>query len=389
MLLLALYPILYSYMSSYNLNYGEIGLGLATAFGMIHYGMKDGLVFPSKYLYFWIYVSITLIITSNSFKFTYLIPGGIAFSLFSLNWAFSSRVFHLDSLYKCMKIVFFIAVLVYIAQLLHLMPNQYQYIAVFPISDHIAYADIDYQGLMNLREGTIRPCSLFLEPAYFAQYALIFLALEMFYKTDIDRLLTPISFITIIVLLLLRSGLGFCGLIVLLSIKCYDYLKKSRNGWMTLLLIAPVLIYFLSLFLVSEAGVELMERKSEFQTEGSSGFLRIVQGFLIFDALPLFHKLFGISMESVAAMQLPFFTYTSTGEVSLFTNGFCTVLIKTGLMGLLLLLFVYYKMFKNGSMLSKTLVILLLVMSMIEQVYLTSSMLLCSVIANSETTKSK
>lgn len=387
MLLLVMYPILYTYVSSFNLNYGEISLGIIVVLTIISLGLKRFYIAPKYYMIFWLYAGFALIKTCSQFKITYLVPGGIAFSLFSLSLITLSRLFSFHYFHKFYKLFFLLTVIIYLSQLLELLPIQYRTVAIFPISDHVAYTDTDFDGLMTLREKTTRPSSLFLEPAYYAQFILIFLAIELFRKTQERKIFTPFSILAIFLLLVLKSGLGLVGLAVLLTIKLFLYIKKSKKALLTMVLILPITVFLVLSFLSSEVGMQMMERKEELTTEGSSGFVRLVQGFLIFDALPLTNKILGINMEDVAALDLSFFKYTETGEVYLFTNGFCTLLLRTGLVGLALLLYIYIRLFRNGTMLCKSILILLLVMSLIEQVYLTSSMLLCTIVANTQQIK--
>lgn len=387
MLLLAFFPILTAYINSFNFNFGETAFILLLLLALIRVKSIKIFKFPDYYFYFWIYVAIALLITSNEFKITYLIPGGIAFFIFSLSLGLSSMFFNIEVLYKGLKILFFVALVFFLMQNLNLLPPQYQVVAVFPISDHVAYTNTDFEALMDLRSTTIRPSSLFLEPAYYAQFILVLLTIELFYKAQ-KRLFTPLAVLAIVVLLFLRSGLGISCLAIVILFKLLSFynilqpatLKNKKTGLFVVLFLIIIASW---VFLSTEIGQELLERKNEFTEEGSSGFLRFVQGFMIFDALPIRNKIFGISMEDVASMHLSFFTYTPEGDVKLFTNGLCTLLIRTGLLGFIFLFVVYFKIFKKGTPLARALILLLFFMSLLEQVYLASSMLLCTVIAAS------
>lgn len=383
MFALALCPVLYSYVSSFNLKYCDI-LFLIIILGVwIINGGKNIFSFPRFYLYFWLYAAIALITISHSIKITYLIPGGIAFAIFSMSWGVSSKFFNLSVFYTILRFVFYLSVIVFIAQLFQIIPHQYQIAAILPISDHIAYTDTDYYELMLLRDRSDRPCSFFLEPAYYAQFLLIFLTLNLFYKTRKDVLFSLSSMVCIITLLLLKSGLGLVGLAVLLSIRVIVFFKESKKSRLLLFAALPFLFLATYYYFTTDAGLAVLERQDELTTEGSSGFMRVVQGFMIFDALPTTNKVLGVSMEDVENMHLPFITYDENGDAKMFTNGFCTLLLRTGILGTILFFVVYFFIWQKGSTLSKVLLILLFVMSIIEQVYLLPSMLIISVISSS------
>lgn len=383
MLALALCPVLYSYVSSFNLRYCDI-LFLILVFGVWFLnGGKNIFIFPRFFLVFWIYAAIALIMISHNFKITYLIPGGIAFAIFSMSWGTCSKYFSISVFYAVLRIVFILSVIIFFAQLLKLLPNQYQISAILPISDHVAYTDTDYYALMLLRDRSDRPCSFFLEPAYYAQFLLIYLAVNLFYKTRKDVFFSLSSILCIITLVLLKSGLGLSGLAVLLSIRVIVFFKESKKTRRVLFATLPVLFIAISYYFTTDAGLAVLERQDELTTEGSSGFMRVVQGFMIFDALPTSNKVLGVSMDDVENMHLPFITYDENGDAKMFTNGLCTLLLRTGLLGMILCFVVYFFIWKNGTILSKVLLILLFVMSIIEQVYLLPSMLIISVISSS------
>lgn len=383
MFALALCPVLYSYVSSFNLKYCDI-LFLITIFGVwVISGGRSIFSFPRFYLVFWIYAAIALIMISHGFKITYLIPGGIAFTIFSMSWGACSKFFNISVFYAALRVVFILSVIIFFAQLFKLIPQQYQIAAILPVSDHVAYTDTDYYDLMLLVGRGNRPCSIFLEPAYYAQFLLIYLALNLFYKTRKGVFLSISSIVCIITLLLLKSGLGLAGLAVLLSIRVIVFFKESKKSRRLLLATLPFLFFAIYYYFTTDAGLSVLERQDELTTEGASGFVRVVQGFMIFDALPTSNKVLGVSMEDVENMHLPFITYDVNGDAKMFTNGFCTLLLRTGILGTILLFVVYFFIWQKGTTLSKVLLLLLFVMSLIEQVYLLPSMLIISVISSS------
>ncbi len=359
MLVLALYPVLFSYVFPFNLNYGETFL-LILSFLCLFKSFQ----LPQGYLILWMYVAIDMIAISGGFKMTYLIPGGISFFIFSISVIALSCCFKLEVFYRYFRIIFILSAIVWCLQILNLLPPEYSRSFILPISDHIGYGEVDLQELRFIREDVDRASSFFLEPAYYAQFIAIYLAIVLFYDIGDKKLFPLRALFPIILLLALRSGVGIICLIVLICIKLLSYLKKTNN-LLKLLYIIPIVV-FVGVFLAqSSLGADMLSRTAEFSEEGSSGYLRVLQGYIIFSDLPLYGKLFGQEM---------------VGDY-MFANGLSTVLIRTGIIGMLLLIYVYIRMYIKGTSLSKTMIILLLSMSLVEQVYLGPSMLICTIIA--------
>ena len=380
MFLLAAYPLLTTYVSAYNLNYGEIALALFLVISVIISRSLTNISFPKGYILFWALVSIALIVNSGSFRITYLIPGGIACTLFSLNVGNISGYFINNKLRKYITIIFLLSVVVYFFQILNLVPAEYKNTFILPISDHIGYDGYDLNELRDLRWDNTRPCSFFLEPAYYAQFILIFLTIELFRMKNANKICTLLSVVAIALLVVLRSGLGMVGLAIILITKFFVYFKNSNKARLYFLFIISIALIIVFYFAQSVTGVELLARTEELETEGSSGFVRLLQGYYIYNALPVVNKFIGCDVSMLESMQLPFVTYVNN-EAILFTNGFSTLLIRTGLLGALILVYVYVQLFKNGNLLAKAIIVLLLTMSLVEQVYINSSMLVCTIIA--------
>ena len=357
--LLAIYPVLFSYVSFFNINYGEIML-LVFSCVCVFKSFK----LPSGYLLYWIYAAIDIFLICDGFKITYLIPGGISFFIYSLSLAVLSQLFNTHIFYRIFRAVFFVSVIVWCLQFLGLMPDQYSKSLIFPISDHIGYGNVDLKDLQYMRSETDRFCSFFLEPAYYAQFIAIYLSLELFYRAEETKLITKLSLFPICMLLLLRSGLGILCLAVIFGYKLVLYIKNKGFNYY-LLLFVPLVFLMGFLFLRSDIGVQMLNRRVEFNEEGTSGFLRLFQGFMIYDEFPLVGKLFGQELSGGYR----------------FANGFTTVLIRQGLIGMILLVYVYFRLYRKSSSMGKCMVWLLLVMSLIEQVYLAPSMLLCTIVA--------
>ena len=384
MAFLSLYPILYAYMNSFSFNYGEmLFLGLLPLILILAKSYRITTL-PSGYYVFWFYVALLLIISSGDFKVTYLIPGGIAFTIFSLMTGVSIKYFNIDYLYKLMRSFLIIASLIFILQYMGLTPEEYSRCFILPISDHLAYSNLDYEGLIAMRQYGTRACSIFLEPAYFAQYACIFLVLELFYKAGTERLYTKLSIFIVAILLLSRSGCALLGLATVAAVKLITYLRYTKRSMGYLLFVLPIIGMSIFYYFSTDVGVALLDRTAELNTEGSSGYMRVFQGFFIYDYLPLINKIFGISTEDLMNMNIPFLSVGRDGEVAMFTNGLFTLLIRTGFVGFIIFMYIYIKMYKSTNIVGKASLWLLLSLSLVEQVYLLFPMMLCTVLTTKE-----
>ena len=380
MLLMALYPILWTYVSFLNLNYGETALFIVSLIIFFQYPQKLFSNLPRGYMLFWGICAICLVLHGGGFKFSYLIPGGVVFFIFSVSLAASSLCFSIEKFYKYYRIAFVFSVIVFILQTLRLLPEQYNYLFVLPFSDHIAYTGTELSTVFNHRNGG-RSSSFFLEPAYYSQFVTIFLILELFYKAGKNKLYTKTSLFVIVLLIFIRSGLGMLGLVMVLTYKAYDFLSNSRNYTKYLLILIPLVFFFLKLYLGSEMGESLLERKEELTMEDSSGYVRILQGALFFSNLPLLNKFIGVSQEQLIEFNKSIITYGPDDYISLFTNGFFTLTLSNGLIGLFVFLVMCYLLYKASNSLGRCSLWVLLSFSLVEQVYLGSSMLICLFIA--------
>lgn len=188
-----------------------------------------------------------------------------------------------------------------------------------------------------------RICSFFSEPAIFAQFLFPILIVTLFrngwkYKW-------PFVGLTVCCLLLLEAGNALVGLIVIAIGYCIWELRKASALKRSLLIIAiPLLIIGSGFYYInSETGQKLIERQDQLNSDlstvesGQSGFIRIYRGYYVYDALSPFRKIVGannailiqeaIDKSEVSHMFNP-------GDI--YFNTIQTVLIRTGVIGLIL-----------------------------------------------------
>lgn len=379
MLLLAIFPISFYYMTSMPFSYGQLLFLVLLVIMLLFYGLKSFIAIPKNITVFWIYAAMILLAFSQSIKITYFIPGGIQFFIWIIILGACIRSFNIVYLQKYMRIIFIISAVIFVFQELMFYSTGTRFVTILPISENFCYGGLTYSDLMSKQLNADRSSSLFMEPAYFAQYALCLLSLEFFSIETKDKLLTKYSFFIILILLFLRSGIGIIGLLLLGPIKFFSSLKNLslQKRLLYFFILFPIVLSIACYYLQSEIGATLLNRSDEFNSDESSAYLRVYFGYVIYGYLPIINKIFGLPIDTLENI-VPY--YLTSNDNSIFMNGFQTLLITNGLIGVMLLCSVYIQFYKKGSILIKSTVWLLFLLSLMEQIYLMPYMLLLSVI---------
>ena len=131
----------------------------------------------------------------------------------------------------------------------------------------------------------------------------------------------------------------------------------------------------INMYIGSETGQMMLSRSDEFSTEGSSGFTRVVSGYLMFDQLDFKEQIIGI-----IDIHKRFGILRQDGNLIFFANGVQTILLSLGYLGALFYLLFYASLFKRTSLASRMCIIVLLIMSLIESNYLNPFMMLLTII---------
>lgn len=384
MLLLATFPISRYYPSPLPLfSLGEVLMFIWAGYYFLKFPLKDSFCLPRYYGVFWALASISILLKANVLEITLFIPGGVSLFLYSILLGFSIKNINVDRLKFYLRIVAIVSVVIFIAQEIVYARTGVRFCAVIPF-ESTSYGDITYE---ELKYGTMykeRSSSIFMEPSYFAQYVLIFLSIDIFTSKQ-DKPFSYLQMFLIVILLFSRVGSAIAGLIVIVLYRILSFAKSNnRNSKLYTIFISILIAIGIYYYLGSETGSIIAERSNEFGRQESSGYIRSVQGFLIFQNLPFFNKLFGQSLADSMQMAEQSGIYSGSGMLA---NGFQSALISLGLIGFSVLLFVYILGYRNSTILGKSSIVLLLAISMIEANYLAPSMLLLSAIAFSEKNK--
>ena len=341
--------------------------------------------FPDGFVLYWVYISVVYILFSPTFNITSFIPGGISFCFWVIALFVGLVYFDYGLLKKYYKLVFFVCAFVFYIQEIsyYTFGSRPIFLLPFPLT-----GEATYQEILANQIRLDRSSCFFREPAHFAQFVLPLLAMELIDAPKNGKIITGFSIFIIATLIMLRSGNGIVGLIVLLAYRIWLYLRYAKWGYkiMTLFVFIPIIIILTSYYIQTEQGAIIAERAAGLGVEeGSGSFMRTVRGYMLFDAMPTINKIFGLTIEGVTEF-VPhsrvsyLFISTFTGEYEFYLNGIQTVLVSNGLVGLVLFLLIYIRLYRNNTELSKSLILLFLSLLLIGNLYLSQMMLIATII---------
>ena len=385
MLLLALFPILNYYASPLPFSWGEVLLLIYVFIRVSKRGVNDSFLFPRNFVIYWAYCALSIIVLSNSFNVKYLIPGGISMFIWCLFLGILTKETNNKSLLQYFRVIFIPIGLLFVAQEVTFYLFEDRISFHLPISSMTAYyGDLSFEQLAKYNRFSDRSNSLFMEPAYFAEYLLLHLCLEFFGEEGRNKLFNKYIIAIVLILLLLKSGTGLVGLAFLGTLKLISYIKTQKS-WKSLaltLVLLPALYIGATYYVTTEIGSGMLKRQNELTDQSGSSYERIFRGLELYDAMPFPNKIIGIDPSTFRETS-NYYGVETLKEGMLF-NGFQSVLITKGLIGLLLLFAVYVPIYRRSNILTKSSLGLLLLLSWIESVYLMPAMLILTLIAFEE-----
>ncbi len=232
-----------------------------------------------------------------------------------------------------------------------------------------------------------RSCSFFSEPAHFAQFLLPLLTLKLFKRNKREWIFICSIILT---LLLLRSGNGIVGLGVV-GICYIFYLLKNASIWkkFILLIILPVsLTLGIGYYIQSDSAQELFSRTDQLNNNanaesGISGFIRIYRGYYVYEELSPIRKIFGANNPRLIkdAISKSVVSGLFLSKDDMYFNVVQSALIRTGIIGTIILFLVYLNLFIRGDTGARTLILTIFILSFIAALYLNETMLLFFILA--------
>lgn len=377
MALLACLPLLAWYAIPFPVGLGYALVLFISAYSFVRAKFRIN-VLPLAFWCVFAYIAIVWTCRSGFQLWSLFPPGGWLFFIFFLALVWGVINFDVDHLIKYMRwVVWISAALFWIQFILKLSTGSAMFCFVPNLTGAFTYEGMSYAELAAHQLRGARPCSIFMEPSYMAHYYVSYLALVWFTKDAKTKVLSKEIVFIIITLIALKSGSGMVALAALFAVKLFSLYwnaGKARRAALILFSI-PLIVASVYFYIGSESGQDMLSRSTELSTEGTSGYTRVIAGFVMFDQLDFNEQLFGIPDANER-----FGLERRDGRVTFFANGFQTILLSLGYVGALLYLLFYIILFSKVSLYSKMCLIILLLMSLLESNYLNPFMMLLTII---------
>ncbi len=287
----------------------------------------------------------------------------------------------IDYIWKYYFYILWIAVVIFLLQELMWYTIGSRFSALIPGLEFTFYDNMTSEDMASFQVHTNRSCSIFMEPAVFAKY----LIPAVVYNLGCSKK-KIINFLGLsIVLILLRSGVGLILLLTCFILLLFQLPYKNRITRIIAFCFLIVISLFIGLkFTVTEYGSEQMMRINELNgdSDNVSGFQRIVRGYLLYDGLSIFEKIFGIGTKNIGAAILssPYKIFFD-GSSDVYLNGIQAILVGGGLIGLFLFGYMLFKIWDNDSTINKGIILCMTLTFFIAAEYLSATMLLFITIA--------
>lgn len=381
MAILSTLPLLAWYKIAFPVSLGYALILFFAVYSIVRGHFRINVV-PSTFWIVFTYICFMWICHNDFAIWTLFPPGGWLNFIFILAILWGVQTFNLDILKKYMRWVVLISIALFWVQLSLKLTTGSQIFCFVPnLTGSFTYEGMSYSELAAHQLVGERPCSIFMEPSYMAHYLVTYLAIVWFGSKAKEDWLNKEILLIIISLIALKSGSGMVAFAVLATIKIVNMFWSVDFGKRLLLmfLFIPFLVWGINTYIGSETGQMMLSRSDEFSTEGTSGFTRVVGGYLMFDQLNFKEQMIGILDARDRFGILRF-----DGRLIFFVNGVQTILLSLGYLGALFYLLFYASLFKRTSLPSRMCIIVLLIMSLIESNYLNPFMMLLTIIPCAE-----
>ena len=231
-----------------------------------------------------------------------------------------------------------------------------------------------------------RGAAFFSEPAYLSQYLMPLLAISLFNKKDKKYILK--SVIIVITIFLTASGTGIIAIGAVLAVyMLYLMTSKSIVSKLFVMFLFIGTFIFVPYFLNTEIGEKMLSRQSELSFEydsGSrSGFMRLYRGLYVYDDYSVSEKIFGNDNNAAIKEHISHsvFAFTFADDNDTFFNGVQYTLLRTGLIGLLIMIMLHVRIFKQNNSCGRAILMGFVTLMFMEAVFFGNNMILYLIFA--------
>lgn len=295
--------------------------------------------------------------------FSFLIQQELTFEIISrlIRYSFyvflvlvSSKYFQLKYALKIFKFLCIIISLYIIAQAI--IYNIFEIIFPFKILPIPLYKDISLDDISFIASRYyLRPQGIFVEPGYAAQFLLPGLALSLFGWVKIEKadIKNTILIFSALILSTSSQGIFIGALIIGMYIMSLVRHNKSYSDVLKKFII--ILIFLLLIVLVFNLSIvqTAFNKVTSDVRSGSSVALRIFRGFAVFLKFPTLFQIIGVGHGNLGNFVIKNSIVTKydpaviTPAVADYANSASAVLSYYGIIGFVLLIYVYWHFFRN------------------------------------------
>lgn len=222
-------------------------------------------------------------------------------------------------------------------------------------------AEAGYNNAAIIAARIFRPTGLFYEPAQTAHYCIPALVIVLFCVFDKNRYKTkhPLIYATIISVGLIssRSGAAIILMIFVWAVFGIVYFIRTKS----VKSIAAIASIIAAGFVIRLSPIISASIERGTNITSSSGSTRIIRSFITWAQFPVFYKIFGIGYSNygVYVKNAGFETAYDYIQDIAYSNAGGDILSGVGIIGFLLFLRVFYKLFKKHNITGKMIVLLL------------------------------
>lgn len=220
-----------------------------------------------------------------------------------------------------------------------------------------------------------RPSSIFLEPGYFAQFTLPYLAYVLFKnRKEIKIKFSETIFLTI-GLVLTTSGQGIILGLFVWGIWFFTKFYNVKNKKINLIFFLGICIFIVAIPIVLKVPVVERSVARLFGSPASSSSSRIFRGFHIYNQLETIYKFIGVGYGNVGAhiVYKGIYTIYDTGFIqSEYMNSIAYILVNLGVIGFILMLWIFIYLWKNTFGFYKVCLCILVLLSGVSTFFISS-----------------
>lgn len=371
-------PILAAYVSPFpGVNIAEFTL--LCVFTIVFFGhlqqIDFGSIFRSSYFILFVCILMTTCLSSlfqANFSFFDVLQRITRFAFYVVCVLLLKGKFNAEFAFKCLNFFAAVASIYLILQVFTyyalnlILP---WYIESIPLVSGDIYTSIDYGAFFKK---LYRPCSLFLEPGYFAHYVLPAFVYVLFSETPKPKTRFLLSVLYITALIASTSGQA---ILIALGILAYWWLRRLTTSrayhQLFFMFFITLMIILITPILVSNGTFQAsLERL--FDSPGASVNSRIYRGFVVYGMMDTVSKVIGVGYGNISCYVIANNIYTIYDITKNYDymNSFCYMLVTGGILCSFMYLWVFYDWFKNTTSFYKIIVVVFFVISFVDTAFI-------------------